>query len=172
MSYEAASRSLPRMSEPIQPTRKRSWPARHKVLTALGVLLVLFIALIVASVATNPTPAPTASVPTTEATAAAPAGPADQLRDSDMSDGAVVAASDAYQRAFATLQTRCNNPPDKLVLYVGNTLHVLQSKGVNDETRFTLLQHLAASVPATGVGPVDCADIATAYVTLRAPQAG
>jgi len=103
-----------------------------------------------------------------ETTTDAPVDPASQLRDSDMSDGFVVVGSVAYQDAFATLQTRCNNPPDKLVLYVGNTLNVLQSKGVNDETRFTLLRHLAASVPA-GVGPMDCLEIAGAYTTLRAP---
>jgi hypothetical protein len=100
--------------------------------------------------------------PTVEATTEA-ADLASQLRDEDMSDGHVVAATPDYQAAFATLQTRCSDSPARLALYVRNALHLLQSKGINDETRYTLLQHLADSVPASAGPPLNCQEIAGAY---------
>ena len=110
--------------------------------------------------------------PTVEATTEAPADLASQLRDEDMSDGHVVAATPDYQAAFATLQTRCSDSPARLALYVGNALHLLQSKGINDETRYTLLQHLADSVPASAGPPLNCQEIAGAYVTIRENKIG
>ncbi|MEU1631080.1 hypothetical protein ABZ746_38735 [Streptomyces sp. NPDC020096] len=88
-----------------------------------------------------------------------------ELRDLDVAAGVHASPQPDYDAAFKTLSTRCNEQGVGLGNEVGAVLGLLQKKGVNDENRLTVMQHLAASIPAgTNMG---CADIGGAYVTLR-----
>ena len=45
-------------------------------------------------------------------------------------------------------------------------VELLQKGGVWDETPTTVLVHLDEAIP-TGVGPMNCADLLSTYITLR-----
>ncbi|MEN1974046.1 MULTISPECIES: DUF4352 domain-containing protein [unclassified Cellulomonas] len=91
-SYPVPGAPTPPPSEP--PTRKRSWFARHKVLTTLGVLVVAVVA--IASATSGGSDAPDASAPAAGGSTAGgggdPAAPADDPAADDAGDDAAPAA--------------------------------------------------------------------------------
>jgi hypothetical protein len=89
-----------------------------------------------------------------------------QLRDLDQAAGVNPQPQAAYDKAFATLSSKCKEQGVGLGNEVGAVLKLLQKANINDETQLTVMQHLAASIPA-GSPKMSCADIGGAYVTLR-----
>jgi hypothetical protein len=71
-----------------------------------------------------------------------------------------------YQAALRHLAAKCTQSLDKVAGIVYATQDDLQQRGVNDETEYSLIQHLDQSIPA-GTGRTDCISIAAAYATLR-----
>jgi hypothetical protein len=88
-----------------------------------------------------------------------------QLRDLDAAAGASTGSEAAYDTAFKTLSSRCQEQGVKLGNEVGAILGLLQKGNVTDETRLTVMQHVAQSIPPGQ--KMGCADIGAAYVTLR-----
>lgn len=96
----------------------------------------------------------------------APSEPVPQeIRDLDVSDHDQASPQPAYDQAFTTLEGRCNEQGVGLANEVGEVLKLLKKGGVDDETRLTVMQHMAASVPQGQ--KMGCADVGAAYVTLR-----
>ncbi|MEV8474866.1 hypothetical protein [Streptomyces sp. NPDC051173] len=108
------------------------------------------------------TPKPTKSSPS----AASPAVPVpQQLRDLDVAAGVHADSEGAYEAAFTALSSRCTEQGAHLGGEVDAILGLLQKGGVRDESRLTVMQHLADSISAgTRIG---CADAGSVYVTLR-----
>jgi hypothetical protein len=140
-------------------------PGMRRTLVSAAALLVLTLAGCASSSSTpsgDSAPAPVAAVPAT--TAALPS-PAQQLRDEDIAAGHGDDAA-AYDSAFADLSAKCTEQGVPLANEMHATLGPLQKANINDETHLTVMQHVAASIPA-GSPKMGCADIAAAYVTLR-----
>ncbi|MFF7881028.1 hypothetical protein ACH40F_07880 [Streptomyces sp. NPDC020794] len=95
------------------------------------------------------------------APAATPA-PAQQLADLD---GGKRDAS-SYQTVLDKWAPKCTQTPKNLAAIANAVVEDLRKNGINDETEYSALVHLNASVPA-GASKLDCTDIAAAYVTLR-----
>lgn len=101
------------------------------------------------------------------ASSSAPSEPVPQeLRDLDVAAGVKAAPQPDYDAAFKTLSSRCQEQGVGLGNEVGEVLKLLQKGHVTDENRLTVMQHMAASVPA-GSAKMKCADVGGAYVTLR-----
>lgn len=97
--------------------------------------------------------------------------PAAQLRDEDMTAHGTAHAQASYTKAFKALTADCTEQGTALVKTVDSVLVALQKANMNDETRLTLRQHLAATVtiPA-GTPKTSCAKLGTAYIALRKSQ--
>lgn len=110
------------------------------------------------------------STPTTDSgsgdqaapTTAAATSPAQQLADIDGGTRTV----DDYQAALDHLSAKCTQDPAKVAGIVYATQADLQKNGVNDETEYTVMQHLDQSIPASA-GKMDCTSIAASYAVLR-----
>jgi hypothetical protein len=100
--------------------------------------------------------------------AAVPVDPAVRLHDADAADGNPGDLVD-YQAALAGLEVRCQEPRDRLADFVENGLVAMRGDGIKDETRLTLTNHVAVSIPST-VGRMKCADVVATYTILRAPK--
>lgn len=104
------------------------------------------------------------------ATPAASSGPSEpvpqELRDLDVAAGVKAAPQTDYDSAFQALSSKCQEQGVGLGNEVGAVLGLLQKGHVTDENRLTVMQHMAASVPA-GSAKMKCADVGGAYVTLR-----
>lgn len=73
----------------------------------------------------------------------------------------------AYQAALDALAGKCTQSSDGQLAAMGDAAYgQLVAAGVKDETRLSLLQHVAASIPA-GSPRLDCVGQMAAYVTLR-----
>ncbi|WP_035844939.1 hypothetical protein [Kitasatospora azatica] len=90
----------------------------------------------------------------------------EQLRGQDTAAKLPGVGSGAdYNSAFDTLSARCQEQGASLGDEVQAVLELLQKNGVTDENRLTVMQHLAATLPA-GVGQQQsCAQAGNAYVT-------
>ncbi|MDU8998207.1 hypothetical protein [Streptomyces mirabilis] len=99
----------------------------------------------------DPTPAPTT-----------PPRPAQMLADLD--GGIRDAAS--YQTVLDKWAPKCTQTPKKLAAIANAVVEELRKNGISDETEYSALVHLNASVPG-GASKMDCTGIAAAYVTLR-----
>jgi hypothetical protein len=124
-----------------------------------------------AAAASAPTPA-AAPAPNSPATGAGKASKpkarpnvGSELRDLDMADGVSVEPTATYEQAFAALSAKCQEQGVPLGNGVDAVLKLLKKKGVTDETRLTVMQHLAESIP--GPQKMSVADVGGAYVTLR-----
>lgn len=166
---------------PPAPPRRKTSPVKIIGL-GCGGLVLLFVALaVLGAVAGSPktTPSSAAAAPTTPAvlttsaapqpkpTKAAAKGPnvGSELRDLDLADGVNVESTPTYEQAFRTLSSKCQEQGIGLGNEVGAILKLLKDKNVNDETRLTVMQHLADSIP--GPQKMSCAEMGGAYVTLR-----
>jgi hypothetical protein len=102
----------------------------------------------------------------TPAAAGSPSVPVpQQLRDLDAAAGVNVGTPAAYDAAFKTLSSRCQEQGVSLGNEVGAILGLLQKSNVTDETQLSVMQHVAQSIPPGQ--KMGCADIGAAYVTLR-----
>ena len=70
-----------------------------------------------------------------------------------------------YQAALDALAPHCTQPVSDVAAIVHTTLDDLRKNGIRDETELSVLQHLAASVPAGQ--RMDCQGVAAAYLVLR-----
>ncbi|MFC1438797.1 hypothetical protein ABUW04_11055 [Streptacidiphilus sp. N1-10] len=97
--------------------------------------------------------------------------PAAQLRDQDLSAHGTAHAQASYTKAFKALTADCKEQGTALASTVDAVLAALQKAKFDDETRLTLMQHLAATttVPA-GTPKTSCATLGTAYIALRKSQ--
>lgn len=96
-------------------------------------------------------------------TAPATPSPAQSLAAADQAGGQV----SAYQAALDALAGKCTQSSDGQLAAMGDAAYgQLVAAGVKDETRLSLLQHVAASIPA-GSPRLDCVGQMAAYVTLR-----
>lgn len=120
----------------------------HKTFTALAAAAVLF-----GAAACSSSSATSETVP-------------QQLRDLDVAAGVHAQPQTAYDQAFADLSARCQEQGVGLGNEVGAVLKLLQKNGINDETQLSVMQHMAASIPA-GSSKMSCANVGGAYVTLR-----
>lgn len=128
-------------------------------LAAVAVFVVIGIAAGMSGGKSTPTASssnPAASAPQTT--------PAQQLRDEDIAAGHTSSAA-AYDSAFADLSAKCTEQGVPLADEMHATLGLLQKADIRDETHLTVMQHVAASIPAGA--RMKCSDIAGAYVTLR-----
>ncbi|MEZ0090232.1 hypothetical protein [Streptacidiphilus sp. EB129] len=91
--------------------------------------------------------------------------PAQQLRAADMAAGHPGDAP-AYDTAFATLSHDCTEQGTPLANEVHAILGELQSNNINDQTNLTIMQHMAALVPA-GSPKQSCASIGALYLAHR-----
>lgn len=99
-------------------------------------------------------------------TASGPSKPvAQEVRDLDVAEFSKAASQASYDKAFKTLSGRCNEQGVGLGNEVGAVLKLLE-KQVHDETRLTVMQHMAQSIPAGQ--KMKCSEVGGAYVTLRA----
>ncbi|MEY9838071.1 hypothetical protein ABH941_003305 [Streptacidiphilus sp. EB103A] len=97
--------------------------------------------------------------------------PAAQLRDEDMKVHGTAHAQASYTKAFKALTGDCTEQGTALVNTVDSVLAALQKAKINDETRLTLMQHLAATVTIPAGAPkTSCAKLGTAYIALRKGQ--
>jgi hypothetical protein len=83
-------------------------------------------------------------------------------------DGNIQPTAD-YQAALQHLTAKCTQTLDKVAGIVYATQDDLQQHGVNDETEYSVIQHLDRSIPAER-GKTDCISIAATYATLRESQ--
>lgn len=97
--------------------------------------------------------------------------PAGQLRAEDLSAHGTAHAQASYTKAFKALTADCTEQGTALAKTVDTVLAGLQKAKINDETRLTLMQHLAATmtIPA-GTPKASCARTGTAYIGLRKSQ--
>lgn len=100
-----------------------------------------------------PAPAPATS---------AQASPAQRLADLD---GDVSPVAD-YQAALDALGPKCTQNEPFIAGLGDSGYSDLVKNGVKDETRLTVLRHLATSIPDS-LGRTDCAQILSAYLVLR-----
>ncbi len=143
-----------------------------------AILLTIIIGVSVGGSGTTSSPAadsgssytPPAETPSSPAPLS-PAMLAQFLHDKDASDGIATEDVGAYATAFDALLPHCNNPPEKVAAFASAAQDDLVAHGIHDETRLTVMQHLAGSVPSE-VGPTDCQGISAAYLTLRETPAG
>lgn len=101
------------------------------------------------------------AAPTTPA-ADTPTSPAQKLSDTDGGTRTV----DDYQAALDHFSAKCTQDQAHVAGIVYATQDDLQKNGVNDETEYTVMQHLDQSIPAS-MGKTDCTSIAAAYLVLR-----
>jgi hypothetical protein len=114
----------------------------------------------------------TACTPITPSSASTPPPVPEQLRDLDRAAGVHVEENAAYDQAFATLSSRCQEQGVALGNEVEEVLKLLKEEGVKDEDLLSVMQHLVASIPADAAKMMSCAQIGGAYVTLRGTPAG
>lgn len=97
--------------------------------------------------------------------------PAGQLRAEDLDAHGTAHAQASYTKAFKALTADCTEQGTALVNTIDSVLAALQKANINDETRLTLMQHLAGTVtiPA-GTPKTSCAKAGTAYIALRKSQ--
>lgn len=82
----------------------------------------------------------------------------------DLDGGIRDAAS--YQTVLDKWAPKCTQTPKKLAAIANAVVEELRKNGISDETEYSALVHLNASVPG-GASKMDCTGIAAAYVTLR-----
>lgn len=71
-----------------------------------------------------------------------------------------------YEAALNALEPKCTQDQAGIAALANAGYQDLVKNGVTDETRLSVMQHLAGSVPA-GTVRVDCASVLSAYLVLR-----
>lgn len=77
-------------------------------------------------------------------------------------------ADAVYVSALDRLAAECTEGRVKVAGYVDTAYRDLERNGVTDETRLTVMKHLARSIPPSAA-PTRCDQVAAAYLTLREP---
>lgn len=146
-AWEQWERAVPRPRR----RRNREW-------LILGVVCAIIAALLVDRISHHSSAA--AAAPSTQAATAAT--PAQMLTDLDGDKLPLV----QYQAALGVLDAECTQDETHIAALANAGYQDLVKNGITDETRLSVLRHLADSIPPGGA-PVDCAGVLSAYLVLR-----
>lgn len=138
------------------PTPRPRW-RRHPeliILTAFTLTVAAFIT------SRTHTAHPDTATPTTSSSTQA--SPAQMLADLDGDTTPIL----QYQAAIGVLTPECTQDQAGIAALANAGYQDLVKNGITDETRLTVLRHLAASMPP-GSAPIDCAGVLSAYLVLR-----